>query len=131
MERKDEEWHKNDINDEYQELLEAKKVIHRMSEMSDIVYTVTRTRWDGYQMAFPIKKHQIALGTLYMFPKITGRWLFFKRAGKKAGAKRKITEVRNPDKTYKLHIIAKKYDIDAELFTKICQKQRKHWLLLK
>lgn len=65
-----------------------------------------------------------------MFPKYSGRWLFFRRAGKKAGAKKALREVRNPKKTHKLHTIAEKNDIDEKLFQKTCEKQLKYWILL-
>lgn len=131
MNIKDQTWHENDLADEIQELAEAKSLIDKWSELSDIVYVVTRTRWDGYEMRFPISKTKVAIGTLYMFPKMTGRWLFFYRAGKKAGAVKKLTEVRNPKKLHKLHHIAEKYDVDAEKFVEICKKQLKYWPLLK
>lgn len=131
MPRKDEEWHRNDIADELAEYEEAEGFIDRWSELSDVVYAVTRARWDGFESSFPLSLMQVLSGIAYMFPKYTSRWLFYYVAGRKAGAGRKVTEVRNPVKVHKLHHIAKKYDIEPELFAGICERQLKYWPLLK
>ena len=131
MKRKDEKWHKDDITDELAEYDEATGLIHRWSELSDVVYTVTRSRWSGYKLSSPLSKRQFFIGSFYMFPKYSFRWLFFYRAGRKAGAKYKVTEVRNPKKTEKLKIIAKRNSIDPDTFINICQKQLRYWPLLK
>lgn len=131
MPRKDDAWHRQDISDEFAELDEAEGLIDRWSELSDVVYAVTRSRWDGCLMDFPLTNRQVFIGALYMFPKYTGRWLFFYTAGRRSGANRKVTEVRNPTKTHKLHHIARKYDLNPELFAQRCEQQMKYWPLLK
>lgn len=131
MERKDEAWHHSDIADELAELNEAVKFVDRWSEYSDVVYTVTRGRWGGYALASPLKKRHFIYGSIYMFPKYTSRWLFFRRAGKKSGATRKVAEVRNPKKLHKLSHIADKYGIDPDRFIANCRKQLKYWPLPK
>jgi len=70
------------------------------------------------------------IGVLYMFPKYTGRWLFFRSAGKKAGSTKPVHEVRNPKKTHKLHQIAERNNIDKDKFQVICEKQLRYWILL-
>jgi hypothetical protein len=65
-----------------------------------------------------------------MFPKYTGRWLFFRSAGKKMNSKIIIREVRNPKKVNKLHTIAEMYKLDPNKFQIICEKQLKVWPLL-
>jgi hypothetical protein len=65
-----------------------------------------------------------------MIPKYSGRWLFFRVAGKRSKAAGVIREVRNPKKTHKLHLIAEENQIDPKLFQRICEKQLKYWLLL-
>ena len=45
--KKTREWHEGDIADELQELKEAYSWLNKWSEMSDVVYTVTRARWSG------------------------------------------------------------------------------------
>lgn len=102
----------------------------KWSELSDVVYTCSRGRWSGHKLSFPLSVWLYPLGLLYMYPKYTSRWLFFRRAGRKAGAKQRVNEVRNPKKTAKLHGIADRYAIDKYTFQNICEKQLKYWPLL-
>lgn len=131
MPRKDHTWHVNDIADEYAELKEARGPINRWSEYADVAYTVTRGRWDGYTMTSPISKLLFAYGSIYMLPKYSLRYVFFRNAGKKLGATRPLCEVRNPKKIHKLHHIADKYGLDSAVFAEQCQKQLRYWPLLK
>lgn len=121
MEQKDEAWHIEDVADEMVELSEASGFIDRWSEYSDVVYTVTRARRGGYELKSPLKRRQFLYGSIYMFPKYSSRWLFFNRAGRKLGAKRKVTEVRNPQKLRKLEHIANKYGLEPQEFITVCQ----------
>lgn len=130
MPKKTLEWHKQDIADEILEYQTAKGLINKWSELSDVVYTSTRGIWGGFDTKFPMSKAHYFIGCIYMYPKMTGRFLFYRIAGKKAGASRPLHEVRNPKKIHKLHHIAEKYDIDKEKFQEICEKQLKYWLLL-
>lgn len=131
MPKKSKEWHIDDIAAEFAELDEAESLVDRWSEYSDVVYSVTRGRWGGYSLESPLTAWQFAYGSIYMFPKYTLRFLFYRRAGKKLNAKRSLHEVRNPKKVHKLHHIAKKYDIDPEAFAEVCEKQLGYWPLLK
>ncbi len=130
MEKFDKKWHEDDLADELAEYYEETKLVKKWSELSDVVYTCTRGRWGGFDIAFPFSRWQFALGVVYMVPKYSGRWLFFRSAGRKAGASREVHEVRNPKKTHKLHTIAEKYNIGPKHFQEICEKQLKYWLLL-
>ncbi len=69
------------------------------------------------------------MGLLYMFPKCTLRWKFYRALGKKFD--RDITEVRNPRKTEKLKHIARKYNLDEDLFEAEAKKLMKKWIFLK
>lgn len=129
MKKYDLAWHKNDIEDELNELKNETNWINRWSEYSDVVYTYTRGRWTGFRLERPISLPLFSLGLIYMFPKYTLRWLFFRYAGKKFG--KIIHEVRNPKKIEKLHIIAGRSNIDPVLFSTQCQKQLRYWPLLK
>jgi hypothetical protein len=126
----DKEWHENDLAEELTEYYEETKIIKKWSELSDVVYTYTRGRWGGYDIQFPFKKWQFYLGLVYMFPKYTDRWLFFRAAGRKAGAKNDLHAVRNPRKTHKLHKVAENNGVDKEKFQRICENQLKYWPLL-
>jgi hypothetical protein len=131
MPKKTKEWHEQDIADEYAELDEAVGPINRWSEYADVVYAVTRGRWDGHDIHSPLSGGLFMYGSLYMFPKYTLRYMFFRRAGKKLQSARPLHEVRNPKKVHKLHYIASKYDLDPEEFAAICKRQLRYWPLLK
>lgn len=125
------EWHQNDVNDELQELAEAKGFIHWWSELSDVAYTYTRGRWSGHNLKRPINLWLFSFGLIYMFPKYTLRWTFYYSVGKRFDKKLKITEVRNPKKPQKLKVIAQKYNIDPNEFRKEVERKMKHWIFLK
>ena len=132
MPKYDLEWHKNDIKDELEELKEAKGLVHKWSEISDVVYTYTRAKWSGHkELDFPLKKIHFYVGLIYMFPKYTLRWKFFNKLGKKFSKKLNITEVRNPKKIHKLNEIAKKYNIDSVIFIDEAKKMMKWWIFFK
>jgi hypothetical protein len=130
MERHDLTWYESDLEDELTEYHNERKLIARWSELSDIVYVCTRAKWSGNYIPFPFTKSLLYLGMIYMIPKYTGRWLFFRTAGRKLKAQTVVREVRNPKKTRKLHLIAEKNGIDAQAFQEVCEKQLKYWPLL-
>lgn len=124
------EWHEADIADELAELQEATKLIHKWSELSDVVYTVTRARWSGHEFEYPITRSQIVVGHIYMIPKYSSRVLFFRRAGKRTGAEVTLQSVRNPKKLHKLQAIAEQNQLDPDEFVTVCHQQLKYWPLL-
>jgi len=129
MKKYDLAWHKNDIQDELKELSEESNWLKRWSEYSDIAYTYTRARWTGYELKRPILLSRFSIGLIYMFPKYTLRWLFFRHAGRRFG--KEVHEVRNPQKINKLKFIAERNGIDPDKFTQQCQKQLRYWPLLQ
>ena len=132
MKKFSEDWHKQDIADEMKELEEAKGFLHRWSELSDVVYTVTRAHWSGHKrIKWPLKKWQYWYGIVYMFPKYTLRWLLFFIVGKTIDPKKRVAAVRNPKKPQKSHDTAVECGVDPEIFTKRVEKLRKIWPLLK
>jgi hypothetical protein len=130
MPKEDRAWHERDMADEMAEYFEDQNLIMKWSELSDVTYTCSRGRWSGHDMKFPFARWQYALGLVYMYPKYTSRWLFFRRAGKKLGASKSVDEVRNPRKVAKLHSIAERYGLDKDDFQNVCAKQLKYWPLL-
>lgn len=128
--KKTREWHEADIADEYAELLEAETILYKWSELSDVVYTVTRARWSGHRLDYPITRPQVIIGYVYMYPKYTLRTLFFRSAGRKAGAPHIVQCVRNPRKVHKLQAVAEKNQLDPVVFVDVCTKQLKYWPLL-
>lgn len=132
MPKKDFDWHKKDVAEELREFNEAKGLINKWSELSDVVYTSTRAHWSGHQnIEYPLGKVSFYVGLLYMFPKYTLRYKFYRVLEKKLGSPRKITEVRNPKKIEKLEKIADRYNIDRQKFITEAEKLMKKWIFLK
>ncbi|MEI6054323.1 MAG: hypothetical protein WCQ49_03075 [Candidatus Saccharibacteria bacterium] len=130
MPKHDIDWHLDDLNGELAEYQEKQNILKKWSELGDVSYAYSRGVWSGHDIKYPFSKLHYYVGCIYMVPKLSGRYLFFKKAGQKAGAKRQLKEVRNPIKMHKLHHIAEKYDLDRDKFQKICEDQLKYWLLL-
>lgn len=128
----DQAWHEQDLADELAEYQEETKLLKKWSELSDVAYTCTRGRWSGHPVAFPLNKTQYYVGILYMVPKYSGRYLFYRQAGKKANADKIIRCVRNPKKLHKLEEILKEQGItvDKQKLLAICKRQLRYWPLL-
>ncbi len=132
MPKYDLDWHKKDMADEIEEFEEEKGMINKWSELSDVAYTYTRARWSGHtEIEFPFKKIFMYVGFIYMIPKYTLRWKFFRVLGRRFDKNLKITEVRNPKKLEKLENIAKRYDLDSIKFQNEAKKLMGKWLFLK
>lgn len=132
MPKYDEEWHKQDMADELAEYAEAHGLIDTWSELSDVAYTYTRAKWSGHTtVGFPLSKIQLFVGILYMFPKYTLRWRFFRELGHRFDKNLKISEVRNPKKIEKLKNIAEKYNLDPEIFTEKAQSLMKNRIFFR
>lgn len=120
MPKYDEAWHRQDMTDELTEYEEAHGLIDTWSELSDVVYTYTRSKWSGHNsIEFPLSKARLLVGLIYMFPKYTLRFRFFRDLGHQFDKNLNISEVRNPKKIEKLKVIAEKYNLDPEQFTEI------------
>jgi hypothetical protein len=132
MPKYDEAWHRQDMADELAEYQEAEGFMDTWSELSDVAYTYTRAKWSGHTtINFPLSKIRLAIGILYMVPKYTLRWRFFRALGHEFDKNLNISEVRNPKKIAKLKNIAEKYNLDPELFTQKAQSLLKNQILLK
>jgi hypothetical protein len=132
MPRKDFAWHQADILAELEELKEAKGFMNKWSELSDVAYTYTRAHWSGHkEIKLPLRKIDFYTGLLYMFPKYSLRYIFYRVLGKKIDKNIKLREVRNPKKIEKLRHIALKYNLDPDKFTEEAKKLLKKWVFLK
>jgi hypothetical protein len=132
MPKYDEAWHRQDMADEIAEYEEATGLRDVWSELSDVAYTYTRAQWSGHiSIPFPFSHTKYFLGLMYMFPKYTLRFWFFRKLGHKFGKNVQISEVRNPKKVSKLKVIAEKYNLDPERFSAEAKKMLHFWILLK
>jgi hypothetical protein len=129
MPERDIDWHRRSVTEELAEYRQPSSLLNKWSEASDVVYAHNRSRRDGFDLGFPLGRTAYVLGTIYMYPKFTLRYWFFRRAGRRLGAM-DVREIRNPRKTHKLHHIAGKYGLDPIAFQTVCERQLKHWLLL-
>jgi hypothetical protein len=131
MPKYDAAWHRADMRDELAEYHAASGLICRWSEASDVVYTYTRGRWSGHKsIEFPLSRGAYYVGLVYMVPKYTLRWLFFRKVARSMGAPDMVTEVRNPRKVHKLKDIAERNGLEAQEFTRRAQALMKWWPLL-
>lgn len=125
-------WHQQDMEDEFLEYKEASGIFNLWSELSDVVYTFTRAKWSGHtDITFPFNSIYFYTGILYMIPKYTLRWRFFRKLGKIVYASTEIHEVRNPKRENKMSSIAKKYAVNETLFKNEARKLRRWSFLLK
>ena len=132
MHKYDEAWHKQDMEDELAEYHEAVGIIDIWSELSDVAYTYTRAKWSGYEnINFPLSKWRLYIGIIYMVPKYTLRWRFFRKIGHQFDKNLHISEVRNPKKVTKLVSIAERYHLDPDLFQARAEEMLKRSFLLK
>ncbi len=132
MPKYDKAWHTQDIMDELLEYQEATGLIDVWSEISDVTYTYTRANWSGHTaLKFPLSRPKFYLGIVYMLPKYTLRWRFFRKLGHHFDKNLHINEVRNPKKTQKLKTIAEKYNLDPNLFQSHAEKMLQCNFLLK
>lgn len=132
MSKHDAAWHARDMADELAEYRESCRLIDTWSELSDVVYTYTRARWSGHTtITFPFSLTMYCVGALYMFPKYTLRWTFFRTLGHRFDPSLHLTEVRNPRKLEKLKNITEKHDLDPERFTEEATMLMRYWFFLK
>lgn len=131
MPKYDEEWHKQDMADELAEYEEASGLVNIWSELSDVSYTYTRAKWSGHKtIPFPLSRIKLYAGILYMIPKYTLRWRFFRDLGHQFDKNLNISEVRNPKKVTKLKVIAEKYNLDPDEFTNRATRLMKRQIFL-
>lgn len=132
MPKYDEAWHRADLADELAEYHEAHGLIDTWSELSDLAYTYSRAQWSGHSnIDFPFSRLQLLVGIVYMLPKYTLRWRFFRALGHQFDSTLHISEVRNPKKVAKLAVIAEKYDLDPDEFTARARQLMRYRIFLK
>lgn len=130
MPKHDRSWHERDVTDELAEYQEARGWAARWSELSDVCYTVTRARWSGHPLPFPAGTGRYIWGLLYMFPKYTLRWIFFRLAARRTRPGADLRAVRNPRKVEKLRGLAEQHGLDPERFVASCERLLRWWPLL-
>ncbi|KAL5866433.1 hypothetical protein ACKVWC_011457, partial [Pyricularia oryzae] len=103
-------WHRARLREELAERRAAVTSISRLSETADVVFTISRARFDGH----PFQSHMLtavpASVLLYMVAKFSLRWTFYRIVAFACGARgqklKDVREVVNPRKTGKVDEVA-------------------------
>ncbi|GKZ21541.1 hypothetical protein AbraIFM66951_006723 [Aspergillus brasiliensis] len=116
-------WHKNRLSEELLERRKATTPLTRLSETSDILFTLSRAQYDGFPLPFrPSWSWTFnALASGYMLGKFTSRWWFYRVAAYYAGKHdwRAVREVVNPRKGAKLDEVAGRHGMDKGNFGRV------------
>lgn len=125
-------WHCDRLREEELELREARTYLEKISEASDVLFSISRARHDGFDIqplpSFFDRRYMLAY--LYMVGKFSSRWLFFMSASLLCRAPHAVREVVNPTKDEKLLQVATRHRIDPIRFTRVCRKLLRIWPLL-
>lgn len=128
-------WHINRIREERGELHAAKTNLEKISEASDVFFSISRSRYDGFpllKLPHPVTPPCNVLVYVYMVAKFTLRWMFYRRVATychSTGCK-SVREVVNPSKDAKLAEVASRHNIDPSELIRVARKLRRVWPLL-
>lgn len=125
-------WHGDRLREEEQELGEARTYLEKLSEASDVLFTISRAQHDGFDIR-PLPSlydRKYTLAYLYMVGKFSSRWLFYMTASLLLRAPHAVREVVNPTKNEKLLQVAIRHQVDPVRFTRVCLKLLRIWPLL-
>ncbi|TVY59241.1 hypothetical protein LCER1_G000224 [Lachnellula cervina] len=117
-------WYQDRLDDEVREVVAAKSPLEKLSETSDILFSIIRARYDGFPVHEPplFVNYRHVLVYAYMLGKFTLRWKFYRTAAYlcKAPHCDSVREVVNPGKDHKLQEVASRHHIDPERFERVC-----------
>ncbi|KAJ0419150.1 hypothetical protein BJY00DRAFT_166367 [Aspergillus carlsbadensis] len=124
-------WHRDRVREELKERRTAKTWGHRLSETSDVLFSLSRARYDGFPIrSLPRKSVPYnSLAYTYMVAKYTSRWGFYRVAAYLSGAPRPdlVREVVNPTKSAKLDEVARRHQIDPTKFKTVSRQLLRIW----
>ncbi|KIK59251.1 hypothetical protein GYMLUDRAFT_97755 [Collybiopsis luxurians FD-317 M1] len=127
-------WYKDRLREEFRERRAAKTPLQKLSETSDILFTIIRSHYDGFPVrsipTFVFSRHILVYA--YMLGKFTLRWGFYRTTAFLCRAPHYATvnEVVNPSKDDKLAVVALRHQIDPEKFKRVGRRLRWIWPLL-
>lgn len=127
-------WYRDRLREELQERRAAETILERLSETSDVFFTISRAQYDG----FSIRKLPPFIATrhcqvyAYMLAKYTFRWSFYRMVAILCHAPnaRLVREVVNPNKDHKIGEVALRHHLDQNEFKRIGCSLRRLWPLL-
>lgn len=126
-------WYRDRLREELRERQKATTPWKRLSETSDVLFSISRASFDG----FPIRKLPSITGVsrvsvyAYMLAKYTSRWSFYRLAAMLCHAPqyKLVREVVNPTRDRKLDEVASRHRIDPERFKRVSRRLRRLWPL--
>ena len=127
-------WYRDRLREELRERRAASTPLQKLSETSDVFFSIIRARYDG----FPVKKlphynfSRHVLVYAYMLAKYTSRWSFYRTVASLCNAPHytRVREVVNPSKDSKLKEVALRHQIDSMKFERVGRQLRRVWPLL-
>ncbi|KAH8705190.1 hypothetical protein BGW36DRAFT_367049 [Talaromyces proteolyticus] len=124
-----ESWHQYRLMEEQQECHDADTLLLKLSETSDVLFSISRARYDGYDIAnLPfIFSYQYFLPYCYMLAKFSSRCMFYKTAATLCDAPNAgtVREVVNPAKDEKLDQVAVRHQINPTRFKHVSRQLRR------
>ena len=127
-------WYRDRLREELRERRIASTPWRRLSETSDVLFSISRASFDG----FPVRRLPFITGSrhvlvyAYMLAKYTSRWKFYRVAARLCRAPQYslVREVVNPAKDHKLDEVASRHQIDRAQFKRVSRQLRRVWPLL-
>ena len=127
-------WYRDRLREELQEHRVAKTSWQKLSEASDVFFSISRARYDGFPVRnlppFVASRHIFVYA--YMLAKYTLRWKFYRTVATKCNASNydSVREVVNPGRDQKLEEVASRHGIDPADFKRVGRRLRQVWPLL-
>lgn len=127
-------WYRDRLREELQERRTAITRWEKLSETSDVFFSMSRAMYDG----FPVRKLPLMFTVrhvsvyVYMLAKYTLRWKFYRVTAVLCRAPHQglVCEVVNPAKDHKLEEVASRHGIDPAAFKRVGRQLRRFWPLL-
>lgn len=127
-------WYRDRLREELRERRAAKTPLQKLSETTDVFFSISRARYDG----FPVRKLPLFVASrhvlvyTYMLAKYTLRWKFYRTVAflQNASHYHLVREVVNPSKDHKLEEVASRHQIDPVEFKRLSHQLRRVWPLL-
>lgn len=122
-------WYRDRLREELRERRLANTPLHKLSETSDVFFSISRAWYDG----FPVRElprfvtSRYVLVYAYMLVKYTSRWKFYRTVATLCNAPHysQVREVVNPSKDHKLEEVACRHQIDPVEFKRISFQLRR------
>lgn len=127
-------WYRDRVREELQERRAANTPLHKLSETSDVFFSISRARHDGFPLHRLPTFNFFRNGGIYVYMmlKFTLRWGFYRVAARicQPRGAHDVREVVNPAKDRKLDEVAGRHGLDRGRFRRVGACLRRVWPLL-